>query len=148
MNAQENKQFVLEGYQLFQRGDLAGMLARCTDDAEWISPETDIAPFSGNFRGKQGIAEFFTKLDASLQTIRLEIQDAIAEGDKVVVLGEATWMVKANGQQFDTPWIHVYTVRDGKIARVQALTDTAAGERAFRSDQAAQTSSKGTELRH
>jgi ketosteroid isomerase-like protein len=148
MNAQENKQFVLEGYQLFQQGDIAGMLARCTDDAEWISPETDIAPFSGNFRGKQGIAEFFTKLDASLQTIRLEIQDAIAEGDKVVVMGQATWLVKPTGRQYDTPWIHVYTVRDGKIARVEALTDTAAGERAFRPDQAAQASSEGTQLRH
>jgi ketosteroid isomerase-like protein len=147
MNAQENKQFVLEGYQLFQRGDLAGMLARCTDDAEWISPETD-APFSGNFHGKQGIAEFFTKLDASLQTIRMEIQDAIAEGDKVVVTGEATWLAKTTGRQFDTPWIHVYTVRDGKIARVEALTDTAAGEHALRPDQAAQTSSTGTQLRH
>jgi ketosteroid isomerase-like protein len=148
MNAQENKQFVLEGYQLFQRGDIAALIARCHDDADWISPDTETAPFSGSFHGKQGLAEFFMKLDASLQAIRFEPQEAIAEGDKVVVLGEATWLVKSTGRQFDTPWIHVFTVRDGKIARIQALTDTAAGERAFRPDQAAQASSMGTELRH
>jgi ketosteroid isomerase-like protein len=148
MNAQENKQVVMRGYELFQRGDIAGMLAQCLDDAEWISPETDTAPFSGSFHGKQGLADFFTKLDATLQAIRFEPREFIAEGDKVVVVGEATWHVKLNGRQFDTPWIHVFTLRDGKIARIQALTDTAAGERALRPEQAAQAPSMGSDLRH
>lgn len=148
MNAQENKQLVQEGYQLFQRGDIAGILMRCHDDVDWISPETETAPFSGSFHGKQGLAEFFTKLNASLQAIRYEPLDFIAEGDKVVAVGEATWLVKSTGRQFDTPWMHMFTVRDGKIARIQAITDTAAGERAFRSDQAAQASSTGSQLHH
>ena len=147
MNAQENKRVVMEGYELFQRGDIAGILMRCHDDAEWISPESELAPFAGNFRGKHGLAEFFTKLDASLQALRYEPQEFIAEGDKVVVVGQATWLVKTTGKQFDTPWMHVFTLRDGKIARIQALNDTAAGERAFHPDQAAQAS-MGTQLHH
>jgi len=147
MNAQENKQLVQEGYQLFQRGDIAGMLMRCHDDVDWISPETELAPFSGTFHGKQGLAEFFTKLNASLQAIRFEPQEFIAEGEKVVAVGQATWLVKPTGQQFDTPWIHVFTLRDGKIARIQAVTDTAASERAFRTGQTAQAST-GSQLHH
>jgi ketosteroid isomerase-like protein len=148
MNAQENKQVVMEGYQKFMRGDIPGVLARCHDDAEWISPETETAPFSGSFHGMQGLADFFTKLDASLQAIRYEPREFIAEGDKVVAIGEATWLVKSTGRQFDTPWMHVFTFRGDKIARIQALTDTAAGERAFRSDQAGQTSTTGSQLHH
>jgi ketosteroid isomerase-like protein len=148
MNAQENKQLVQEGYRLFQQGDIPAMLARCHDDVDWISPETELAPFSGNFHGKQGLGEFFRKLDASLQAIRYEPLDFIAEGDKVVAVGQATWLVRSTGRQFDTPWMHLFTVRDGKIARIQAITDTAASERAFRGEQAAQTSSMGTQLRH
>ena len=147
MNAQENKQLVQEGYQLFQRGDIAGLLMRCHDDVDWISPETETAPFSGSFHGKQGLAEFFTKLDASVQAIRFELLDCIAEGDKVVAVGEATWLVKPTGRQFDTPWMHLFNLRDGKIARIQAIMDTAAGERAFRAGQAAQASA-GTQLHH
>ena len=140
MNAQENKQLVQEGYRLFQRGDIASLLMRCHDDVDWISPETELVPFSGTFHGKQGLAEFFTKLDASLQAIRFEPLEFIAEDDKVVAVGQATWLVKPTGQQFDTPWIHLCTLRDGKIARIQALTDTAASERAFRPGQTAQAS--------
>jgi ketosteroid isomerase-like protein len=148
MNAQENKQLVQEGYQLFQRGDIAGILMRCHDDVEWVSPETETAPFSGNFHGKPGLADFFTKLDGSLQAIRYEPQEFIAEGDKVVVTGHAVWLVKSTGRQIDTPWIHVFTLRGDKISRIQALSDTAAGERAFRGDQAGQTSTMGTQLHH
>ena len=147
MNAQENKQLVQEGYQEFLRGDIASMLMRCHDDAEWINPDSDTIPFAGAFHGKQGIAEFFTKLNANLQAIRFEPQAFVAEDDKVVVVGQATWQVKMNGRQFDTPWMHVFTMRDGKVASVQALTDTAATERAFRAEQPAQPS-MGTSLHH
>jgi ketosteroid isomerase-like protein len=147
MNAQENKQVVIEGYQLFQRGDIAGMLMRCHDDVDWISPETEFTPFSGAFHGKQGLADLFTRFDANLQAIRFEPQEFIAEGDKVVAVGLATWLVKPTGRQYDTPWMHVYTMRDGKIANIQVLTDTAAGERAFRPEQPAQAS-MATQLHH
>jgi ketosteroid isomerase-like protein len=140
MDAQQNKQRVQEAYQLFLKGDIQGVIDRCHDDAEWTSPESDYIPFAGMFRGKQGIAEFFSKLGANAHPQRFEPQEFIAEGDKVVVLGQATWQVKPTGRSFDTPFIHVFTMRDGKVARFEAHADTAAGERAFRPDQGAQPS--------
>jgi ketosteroid isomerase-like protein len=147
MDAQQNKQVVQQAYQMFQRGDIAGILERCDDNAEWVSPESDYIPFAGTFRGKQGIAEFFSKLDANVQPIRFEPREFIAEGDKVVVLGQATWQVKASGRSFDTPWVHVFNMRDGKMARFEAFSDTAAGERAFQPEQSAQAG-MGTQLHH
>ena len=147
MNAQQNKQRVQESYRLFQNGDIQGVLERCHDDAEWCSPDSEVMPFAGSFHGKPGIADFFSRLDATLQALRFEPQEFIAEGDKVVVVGQATWLVKTTGKQFDTPWMHVFTLRDGKIARIEALSDTAAGERAFRPEQGAQAA-MGTQLHH
>lgn len=147
MNAQQNKQLVQEAYRLFQSGDIRGVIERCHDDAEWSSPDAEFVPFSGRFHGKQGIAEFFSKLDASLQALRFEPREFIAEGDKVVVLGEASWNVKPTGRRLDTPWIHVFTLRDGKVAAFESLSDSAAGERAFRPDHAAAASST-TQLHH
>lgn len=67
-------------------------------------------------------------------------KEFIAEGDKVVVVGEASWLAKPTGRSFDSPRVHVLTLRDGKIARFEAYNDTAPAERAFRPDQPAAAS--------
>jgi ketosteroid isomerase-like protein len=147
MDAQQNKQLVQEAYRLFLNGDIQGVIERCHDDVEWASPESDYIPFAGIFRGKQGIAEFFAKLGANAHPERFEPQEFIAEGDKVVVLGQATWQAKPTGRSFHTPFTHVFTMRDGKMARFEAYADTAAGERAFRPEQSTKPSA-GTQLHH
>lgn len=138
MDTQENKQLVIEGYRLFQSGDIRNLLDRYHEDAEWVGPESEFVPYAGSFHGKAGIAQFFTKLDAAVQAIRFEPKQFIAEGDKVVVTGEASWRVKQNGRSYDSPWAHVFTLRDGKVARFEAFHDTAAAEKAFRPDQPGQ----------
>jgi ketosteroid isomerase-like protein len=147
MDAQQNKQVVKDAYEQFLKGDIRGVIERCDDKCEWTSPDSDHIPFAGTFHGKQGIADFFTKMEATAQPSRFEPQEFIAEGDKVVVLGQATWHAKLTGRSFDTPFIHVFTLRDGKISRFEAHADTAAGERAFRLDQPGQASAS-SQLHH
>lgn len=131
MNAQENKQMVMEAYRLFQRGEIAQLLERYHDDAEWIGPESDLVPFSGNFHGKQGIAQFFGKLNAAAQALQFEPARFIAEGDQVVAMGNSTWLARATGRSYESPWVHVFTIRDGKVSRFQHYSDTAAADKAF-----------------
>ncbi len=147
MSATENKNFVMEGYRQYQSGAIAQLLDRYHDDAEWMSPESELLPFSSKFHGKQGIAQFFAKLDAALQTIRFEPQRMVAEGDKVVVIGEGSWLVKATGRSYASAWVHVFTMRDGKVAQFEVFSDTAAAEKAFRPDLGAQATVSAP-LRH
>jgi ketosteroid isomerase-like protein len=44
----------------------------------------------------------------------------------VVVLGYERSVVKSTGRTFEQEWTYVYTLRDGKIARVRVIDDTAA----------------------
>ena len=46
-------------------------------------------------------------------------------------MGDANWLAKLTGRSFDSPWVHVLTIQDGKIARFEAYNDTAPAERAF-----------------
>lgn len=147
MDAQDDKQRILEGYRLFQNGDIGSLLALFHDDAEWIGPEASTVPFAGNFHGKGEVAQFFAKLGASVQPTRFVLKDVIAEGDKVVVTGEATWLVKSTGVSYDNPWVDVFTMRDGKAVRVEAYYDTSPAERAFGANQAGQAASP-PEMRH
>ncbi|MFC4929150.1 nuclear transport factor 2 family protein [Massilia sp. GCM10023247] len=148
MDAQENKRLVMEGYQMFQNGDIPHLLERYHDDALWMEPEVESLPFSGRHQGKAEIARYFQDLDQYAQALRFEPKEFIAEGDKVVVCGEATWRSRNTGRSYDTPWVHVFTMRDGKIARFENYHDTAAGERAFRQDQPGQGSSTAAPLHH
>jgi len=147
MNARDNKQLVMECYQLFLKGDIRSLLDRCQDDADWVERDSDCIPFAGTYHGKGEIAEFFTKLAEGAEALSFAPREFIAEGDKVVVVGEASWLAKPTGRSFDSPWVHVLTVRDGKIARFEAYNDTAPAERAFRPDQPAQAPTAAP-LRH
>jgi uncharacterized protein len=147
MGIQENKQLVIEGYRLFQNGDIHKLLELYHDDAEWIGPESEFVPFAGAFHGKAGIAQFFSKLDAAARANRFEPTQFIAEGDKVVVTGLASWLAKPTGRSYDSAWVHVFTVRDGKVARFEAYSDTAAAEKAFHPEQTSQ-GSIGAQLHH
>jgi ketosteroid isomerase-like protein len=134
MSTQENKRMVLEAYQLFKDGDIASLLERYHDNAEWIGPESDIVPFAGRYHGKAGIAQYFQKLGEASHPTRFDIRECIAEGDKVVVIGEASWQIRATGRTYDTPWTHLLTIREGKVAKFETIYDIRSTEMAFTPD--------------
>jgi len=135
MSSQENKQLIMQGYQMFSNKDIKGLLTLFADDVDWIGTESEYIPFFGSYKGKAQVAQFFTTMDQAQEAIQFEPQAFIAEDDKVVVTGQSKWLVRSTGQQYENPWVHVFTVRDGKVARLQQYNDTAAAEAAFRPSQ-------------
>jgi ketosteroid isomerase-like protein len=65
---------------------------------------------------------------------KFEPLEFIAEGDKVVAIGEARTRVRAGGQIISTPWVHVFTFSHARIARFRSFYDTAAAAAAFCAD--------------
>lgn len=146
MDSNQNKLLVMQAYELYQRGDIKGVLALCSDDIEMTIPDNEHIPYSGQYYGQHGAGNFFTKLGAASDTLSFTPRHFIAEGDKVVVTGNARWHVKATGADFTSEWVHVFTVRDGKLARLEQHSDTAAAEKAFRMTPGSVQS--GASLRH
>ncbi len=147
MNAQQNKQLIMHCYQLYKDKNIRELLNLFQNDIEWISNDSDDIPFAGRFHGKDEVGQFFTKLEQAQDVIKFEPQDFVAEGDKVVATGVSSWHVKATGLTYDNPWVHVFTIRDGKVARLQQYNHTAAAEAAFRPTAAA-GQTKGAPMRH
>ncbi|PUA16929.1 nuclear transport factor 2 family protein [Glaciimonas sp. PCH181] len=135
MSSQENKQLVMQGYQMFKNKDIKGLLTLYTDDIEWIGTESEYIPFLGTYKGKKQVEQFFMTMEQAQEAIQFEPQVFIAEDDKVVVTGQAIWLVKATGQRYENPWVHVFTIRDKKIARFQQYNNTAAAEAAYKPSQ-------------
>jgi ketosteroid isomerase-like protein len=146
MDSIQNKQLVMQAYGLYSQGDIKGVLALCSDDVCWTSADIEQVPFSGRYNGQYEVGEFFTSMAGTMDTVHFTPRDFIAEGDKVVVTGDARWHVKTTGAQFASEWVHVFTVRDGKVVRFEQYTDTAAAAAAFRGRTGVQPSAP--ELRH
>ncbi len=126
-----NTEIVQKGYECFGNGDIPGLLALFADDIAWTVPTIENAPFAGSRTGIASVGEFFTQLSEAEDITRFEPLEFIAEGDKVVVLGESEATVRSTGKSYQTDWVHVFHVQDGKVKEFQEFFDNAAATRAF-----------------
>jgi ketosteroid isomerase-like protein len=92
------------------------VLDALTDDVDWHLQGPSVIPFAGPRRGREGVAEFFSTVGEALEFEQFEPRKFVAQGDTVVVLGYERSIVKPTGRSFEQEWVHVYTLRDGKIA--------------------------------
>ena len=129
--SEQNKQLVRQAYDSFKSADIEALLGLLSDEVEWQLPETENVPFSGKRSGREAVGQFFKSLAESQDVLEFEPQELIAEGDKVVSLGQYRWRVKTTGREYGGDWVHVFTVRDGKIAGFQEYMDTAAASSAY-----------------
>jgi uncharacterized protein len=125
----DNKQLIRRVYDAFQSGDLDGLLQNLTDDFEWNAPGG--APFSGVRQGREQMRAFFTELRRLVRFDEFDIDDVVADGEKVVAIGRQRATVLETGRHFETPFAHIFTVRGGKLANGLALSDTQAAAACF-----------------
>jgi len=137
MSPQDNSKIVQQAYADFKAGNIPSLLELVSDSVEWILPEVAGVDVSGTRRGRDGVADFFQTLEQSQEVVRFEPREFVAQGDKVVVLGNYTFQVKGTRRQFTSDWAHVFTIQNGKIVRFQEFTDTAAVSNAYQQRAAA-----------
>ena len=131
MSDQKNLAVVQQGYEAAGRGDIPAVLNLQNDDVVWTMQGPPVIPYAGTFRGREGIAEFYSLVEETLELEQFEPRKFVAQGDTVVVLGYEHGVVKATGRRFEQEWAHIYTFRDGKIATALFVEDAAAQVEAF-----------------
>jgi ketosteroid isomerase-like protein len=131
LDVRTNVDVVQATYEAFGRGDIPALLDLLTDDVEWTLQGPSAIPFAGPRRGREGVAEFFSLLGDTIEFQQFEPREFVAQGDTVVVVGFERNLIKPTGRTFEQEWAHVYTLRDGKIAKGRFFEDTAAYAVAF-----------------
>lgn len=131
MNHRSNVDVVQRTYEAVGRGDVPAVLDLLTDDVDWTLQGPPSIPFAGTRHGRDGVAEFFTLVGQNLQFEVFEPYVFVDQDDTVVALGRERSQSTSTGRIVVQEWAHVYTLRDGKIARFQAFEDTAALAAAF-----------------
>jgi hypothetical protein len=131
MKEAENVAFVKQCYDAYGRGDVGHLMACMAPQIEWELPEVPGVPFTGKRHGSEQVAEYF-QLSGERQTVReFTPKEFVAQGDKVVVLGHGAWQVKETGAEFQSDWVHVFTIRDGQIAAFREFLDSNVAAEAF-----------------
>jgi uncharacterized protein len=120
--SQENVELVRGGYDDFNSGNIAGVLARLDPEVEWIEPGGGNSP-AGTFRGPDSVAnDVFAKVPENFDEFTCTPEEARDEGDTVVVSARFEGKNKS-GAEFDTVAEQVWEVRDGKIVRLENKVD-------------------------
>jgi hypothetical protein len=124
MSEQTNTKFVQEAYAAFGRRDIEGLLGMMTETIDWHTLGVDELPMGGLRKGKPEVARFFKEVGDSWEFERFEPRQFVAQGDMVAVIGFSSGTSKGAGRRFSAEWVHVFTVRDGKVTRFREYTDT------------------------
>jgi ketosteroid isomerase-like protein len=131
MAESENIDVARQGYENFKTGSIPSLLDQMADDVVWQLPDIEGVPVAGRRTGRAGVAEFFSTLARDQEAIEFDPREFIAQNDKVVSLGHYKWRIKETGREFESDFVHVFTIRDGKIAGFREHFDTAASAAAY-----------------
>lgn len=124
--SEDNLDVVRQGYDAFGRGDINGLLVLLDEQVDWVTPGPSELATSGRRTGPQAVGQFFASVNEVFDIQRFEPKEFIAQGDRIVVLGDETVRVRATGKMLELEWVHVFTLRNGKVAAFQEFFDTAA----------------------
>jgi ketosteroid isomerase-like protein len=114
---------VRDFYAKLSAGDTPGALGLMANDIEWLT----MWHYKVDGRGPQAVAHgLLIPLMAEWTSFALTSTEFVADGDTVVSLGRFTGVHGASGKSVDAGYAHVWTVRDGQIARFRQYIDTAA----------------------
>lgn len=126
-----NKELVQLSFENFGKGNIPGILEILSDDIIWEMNGPAHIPFAGSRKGKEAVLDFFIHLAATSDFQSFTPKEFIAEGDKVVALGEAVATNKQTGKQTKNNWAMAWTFSNGKVTHYYNYSDTYAVAETF-----------------
>jgi uncharacterized protein len=117
---------VKQAYEAYRRRDIPAVLDLVAEESDWKFVGPASLPYAGLRRNRKQVADFFEALARVDETAAFEPREFIESGEHVTVLGWVKGTARDTQKTFDTEWVHVFTVRDGKITRWRGSADTAA----------------------
>ena len=118
---------VADVYDAFARGDIPTVLAAMDPEIQWYEAEGNpYMPTGEAFVGSEAVLNnLFVKLGEDWEGFAVHPGLFHDAGDVVVVEGRYTAQHKKTGRSLNAQLCHVWTLRDGKVAKFQQYVDTA-----------------------
>lgn len=115
---------VRTAYDAFGRGDIPAVLDCFHPDLVWI--EAAGGRYGGTYQGPQAVVDgVFAPIGSEWDGFLVEPERLVAEGDIVVSIGTYRGKFRATGKSMTARFVHVWEVREGRLARFEQIADTA-----------------------
>lgn len=110
-------------YQAFAEGNIPLVLGSFDPNIEWT--EAEGFPTGGVYRGGEAIVNgVFMPLVTDWDNYRVEPDEFLDAGNRIVALGHYCGAFKATGKSMRVPFAHVWTIENGKVVKFVQYTDT------------------------
>jgi ketosteroid isomerase-like protein len=116
--SQENVEIVRQATDAYNRGALEEAFVWMDPEVEWDMSGVDV-PDPGVYRGFDGLRSFQDSWDESWAAQELEPQEFIEAGDKVVSVVRQLGRGRLSGAEVEQRFAQLWTLRDGKIVRME-----------------------------
>ena len=120
-------QVVQDWYSAMQSGDLEALLQAFSPDIVWYQAEGHPYQPSGEpWVGPEAVRDrLLFRVATEWDGFTVDVRDIRQAGEEVIVEGRYTGTFKATGRELDSQFCHVWSVKDGKLARFRQYMDTA-----------------------
>ena len=121
-----NREIIGSLYEAFGRGDAATVLGTFDPAIEWMEAENVAYADRNPYRGPQQVAEgVFGRLMTEWEGFSVNPARLLEDGDTVVALGRYRGTFRGTGRALDAQFVHVWTLRAGRVTHFQQYADTA-----------------------
>ena len=129
----ENVEIVRRLYAAVARNDLETASDCLHHEIEFHTYAS--APAAGVYRGRDSVRSYNEDLFAQFESVRLEVDEVVDAGERVVVMSTQHAVPKGGRQEISVQLAEVWTIRDGRLAERRSYSTRAeALEAAGRSD--------------
>lgn len=112
-------------YACFAQGDIPGILATLSDEVTFFNgSDPNVAPFGGEFKGKDGVIGFFTALGSTTQTTHFEPSNFRETTNQVLNEVRHDGLVLTTGKPFSVTVSFAWTFNDrGQVTEWRGTGD-------------------------
>jgi ketosteroid isomerase-like protein len=122
----QNTETVQAFYEALGRGDISFVLGVLHPQVEWNEAENFIYADGNPYIGPQAVLQgVFARLGGEWDGFSAIPEKFLESGDTVVSVGRYRGTYKRTGVTVNAQFVHVFTLKDGELARFQQYTDTA-----------------------
>jgi ketosteroid isomerase-like protein len=114
--SEDNVEIMRRGYEAYAERGVDGFLEYIHPDFELVTPP-GLALEPQTYRGHEGVRRYFDSFYEAVDEIRVEPDEFIAVGDRVLVPFRLTTRGRASGIEASMRAVQVCEIRDGKAVR-------------------------------
>ncbi|MBH8563973.1 nuclear transport factor 2 family protein [Nostoc sp. CENA67] len=118
MNALE---IVKQAYIYLNEKDILHYFSLMSPNVEFY--QTEELPWGGHYHGFDESKIFFSKFSPLIDST-VEISHYIQAGEQIVAIGKTGGVAKLTGKEFSCNLVHIWTVKEEKIVRLEVYIDT------------------------